>query len=630
MINLIINKDKSVRFEINKANIINQGLSLNPKVILLGGTELDVAKLYKGAKDTLLKKEDELEAQLQIARLLDIEITSAKYSNEVLSKKIKKNKKDLYATQKKVSKLNLDKDKLKKDVENIFKEVEKQKNILKIEKISTQKIRDDYKKANTELDKMSSILFSQEKKVEEKEIKLSTLTQKIEKKAIEFQKLQDNLATQDVQIQDQGRTIASQTEFLYALGLVAIVFFMLVLIIFKTLRKVHQTNDALVKTQNSLELQVEETKQANTSKTKFLAHMSHELRTPLNAVLGYSQLLQKDSTLSDENHTILATINRSGEHLLELINDVLEVSKIEAGKIELDPISFDLYIFLDDIYGMFAERMSSKGLTLELIKDKGLPKYINADINKIRQIFINIIGNSIKFTTHGGITIRVGYKLNDSVLLIQIEDTGEGINQDEIEELFVAFSQTISGKLGGGGAGLGLSIVQEYLDLMGGSVDVKSKRAFGTTFYLNIPYEIAESTSLIKNEIKEVKSLKKENMGIEVLIADDSETNNDLMEKTLTRVGFKVTAVENGFEALRNFKLSKQSLILLDIQMPVMDGYKALHEIRSLEYGKEASILAVTASVFGLETQKVEGAGFDAIIRKPFKIMNFLRRLRRP
>jgi len=626
MMNLLHEKNKSIHFEINKANILNQGLSLDPKIILLGGTELDVAKLYKGAKDSLLQKEQELQKQIQKAKKLGIEIKNSKKTNEFLQKEIKNRNSELSVTQKKLTNLHTEQKKLQDNVLRIAEQLEREKETLASEKASTQKIRNDYAKANQQLDAMSFKLLSQkeklnkqEKEVKEKEDKLTILTQKVAKKAVEFKTLQKSLATQKVKIQNQGEKIDIQQDILLVLTIAALIFLILIFIIYKTLRRENKTNTALKQTQEALKEQVEKTVKANASKTKFLAHMSHELRTPLNAVLGYCQLLQKDPKMSDANQNTLAIINRSGEHLLALINDVLEVSKIETGHIDLDSVSFDLSQFLDDVYMMFATRMSEESLNLELIKDKDLPQFICADINKVRQILINILGNSIKFTALGGIIIRVGHDAVKSELLIEIEDSGEGIAEDEIAKLFQPFKQTISGKLGGGGAGLGLSIVQEYIQIMGGKIEVKSKLAFGTIFYLRIPFEQADMNEIEHKESANVVSLSEKDRGLEVLIADDNKINNQLLSDTLTRVGFKVSSVENGLEALRLFKKNHYKLVLLDIEMPIMNGYVAAKSIRKLENTDDTSIIAVTANIFDTDKKKAFESGFSAIVRKPFK-----------
>jgi len=637
MINISKTTKQNLRFEINKANILNQRLSINPKIILLGGTELDVAALYKSAKNSLLEREDELAVQLERAVRLNNEILLSKKTNKELQKDIIKHKDELLATEAKLNYLKEDKKRLKISVDSLHVErkkaseeftiqMQKQSQMLKKEKASTQKIRDDFKMANAQLDSMSVKLDSQqiklttkEKEVQAKENKLISLSEKIAQKAIEFESLQDDIQTQGSKIKSQTKTIDSQQQTILYVSIVASIFLFLVFVIFRTLRREHRTNDELHETKEALEVAIQKTELANESKTKFLAHMSHELRTPLNAVLGYSQLLQKDTSLSNKNQKILTTINSSGEHLLSLINDVLEVSKIETGKIELEPISFDLYILLDGIYSMFEQRVESHGVHLELLKDSNLPQFIHADINKIRQIFINMLGNSIKFTTHGSIKIRVGHNLKNRELLIEIEDTGEGISEKEIKKLFQPFAQTISGKLGGGGAGLGLSIVLEYIELMGGKIDVKSKVAFGTIFYITLPYEVADEAQYAQSRHREVLSLGDKDKGMKVIIADDNKVNNDLLEQTLREVGFDVIAVENGFEAYRVFKNIKAPIVFLDLEMPVMDGFESLRQIRELEYAKETTIIAITASVFSINNKKAQDKGFSALVKKPFK-----------
>ena len=626
MINLNKTKTNTYDFEINRANILNQNLKLNSKIILLGGTEVDVAKLYKDAKNSLLEKEKELQSQFTMGKKLVEEISRFKKINAVLEDEYSLLSRDVKELEQSISQLEAKSIKSKTQYDEQLKA---QKKTLEQEKKSTQKIRKDYADANKQLDLMRSKLTTQKKEVQEKELKLSSLTQKVNQKIFEFEELQKYLQTQDIQIQDQGETINAQKVLLVISSAAALIFLVLVFIIYKTFKREHKTNDMLKQTQTALEEQVVKTEKANASKTKFLAHMSHELRTPLNAVLGYSQLLQKDKLMSEKSHKTLQTINRSGEHLLALINDILEVSKIETGNIELEPVSFDLYQFLDDIYEVFLARLHSEGLSFNLIKDQGLPQYILADINKIRQIFINIIGNAIKFTAQGGITIRVGHDLKASNLLIEIEDTGEGIDDKEISKLFLPFKQTISGKLGGGGAGLGLSIVQEYLGIMGGTIEVKSKLAFGTIFYIVLPFEESSGSSIQKREFHEVKSLQEKDMGLEVLIADDNKTNNDLLAQTLERVGFKVQAVENGLEALRLFKKERPKIVLLDIEMPVMGGKEAVKEIRALEYGKEVPVIAVTASIFEIDQKRATEIGFNALIRKPFKDYELFEEIRR-
>ena len=616
MINLKKTKDETLGFEVNKENILNQDLSINPQLILFGGTELDVAKLYKEAKDSLLQKEVELQKQLKKAQLLSQEIKTSKNTNIALEKSIFEKNTKLEETETRISDLSSDMktlqdaivkmdEKAKRAEAEFILLLKKQKEILAFEKASTKQAKQR--------------LLKQEHEVRKKEKELSVLSKKVQDKAIEFKRLQEDLVSAGVQIKDKDEIIHVQQDYLFFLGLATALFLSLVLIILRVLRQKGEANKELKLTQGALEDQVKKTQKADASKTKFLAHMSHELRTPLNAVLGYSQILQKDPLMSQKNQKTIATINRSGEHLLALINDVLEVSKIETGNVDLDPVAFDLFLFLDDVYNMFSQKVQDAGLYLELEKSKDLPQFISADINKIRQIFINFLGNSVKFTERGGIKIKIDTKAKKQELMIQIQDSGVGIAEEEIAKLFKPFKQTMSGKIGGGGAGLGLSIVMEYIDLMKGNINVQSEPEIGTSFYITVPFETASITEARENENKEIISLRDKDRGIELLIADDNETNNDLLEELLVSVGFKVYKAKNGEEALASFKEYQPRAVLLDIDMPLMNGYEAAMAIKALDYGAETPIIAVTASIFDVSHTDVLKQGFDDLIHKPFK-----------
>ena len=614
MINLYYTPADTLAFEVNKENITNQNLNINPQMILLGGTELDVAKLYKEVKESLLKKEQELQHQLKKAKNLGKEIRSSKEMNMELSKSIDEKNKKIEETSEQISKLDLQMLRLQSSIEQMDKKskeaehsfallLKEQEDVLRKDK----RLKEEHK---IDLRLVKSNLDAKVKEIQDKEERLMLLDEQMKEK-------EDALVTAGVQIKDQTETIDTQKDFLFLLLLATALFLALVLVIFRTLRLKNEANIQLQTTQKALESQVQQTQKANASKTKFLAHMSHELRTPLNAVLGYSQILQKDKSLSHKHQKTLSTINSSGEHLLSLINDVLEVSKIETGHVELDLIAFDLYVFLDDMLNMFAPRIKEEGLSFELIKDQKLPQFIYADIGKIRQIFINILGNCVKFTSVGGIVLNVSHKKNE--LLVQIQDSGVGIEEDEVDKLFKPFEQTLSGKLGGGGAGLGLSIVLEYIELMKGSIKVKSEPGIGTSFYFNIPFKNSNISEVTSCEYKEILSLKDKDKAIELLIADDNEVNLNLLEEVLTRVGYKVTTSCDGLEALELFKLNEYKAVLLDIDMPKMNGYEALKEMKDLDKEHTIPIMAVTASIFGVNHKDVIDKGFDALVLKPFK-----------
>src|SRR4051794_23862960 len=313
----------------------------------------------------------------------------------------------------------------------------------------------------------------------------------------------------------------------------------------------------------------ESLQQANRAKSIFLANMSHEIRTPMNAILGFSQLMQRDQGLTTRQTQYLGTINRSGEHLLALINDILEMSKIEAGRTTLNPSTFDLPALLDDLEMMFRVRTNEKKLSfsVERIGDD-VPHYIVADINKMRQVFINVLGNAVKFTEHGGLGVRVLADRNAAKgpsLRVEIEDTGPGISQDEQDRLFRHFEQTKSGQQTGTGTGLGLAISREFVRLMGGDITLSGQVGKGSIFVIDLPLKEGEAQAVqTKEKPRHVLRLQPGQAACRVLIADDIEENRQLLVQLLGPVGFEVRLAGNGAEAVKQFEEWRPSLILMD------------------------------------------------------------------
>ena len=362
---------------------------------------------------------------------------------------------------------------------------------------------------------------------------------------------------------------------------------------------------------------------ANRAKSIFLANMSHELRTPMNAILGYSKLMQRDTTLQPEQHRNLDTINRSGEHLLALINDVLEISKIEAGKIALDITAFDLRGFFHDLASMFAGSAEKKGLKFEIIGIEELPLYITTDENKLRRILINLLSNAIKFTERGQIIMRLAVKnegLNQMRIMIEVEDTGIGIAEDELDKIFKYFEQTESGRDAKSGAGLGLAISRDYARMMGGNITFSGKIGKGSTFSLEIPVKYASMSDTMK------KIKKRHVIGLEagqkiprILVAEDMDESRNLLVKIFKMVGFDVKEAVNGKRAIEIFEKWHPDLIWMDVRMPVMDGLEATRKIKATEKGKSTIIAALTAHALEEEKEIILAAGCDDFVRKPFK-----------
>ena len=363
--------------------------------------------------------------------------------------------------------------------------------------------------------------------------------------------------------------------------------------------------------------------QANRAKSVFLANMSHEIRTPMNAILGFSQLMLRDQDITPKQCQYLGTINRSGEHLLALINDILEMSKIEAGRTTLNPSTFDLPILLNDLEMMFRVRTNEKKLSFSVAIIGDVPQYIVSDINKLRQVFINVLGNAVKFTEQGGIDLRVRADRDEPTapsLHVEIEDTGPGISSDDQDKLFRHFEQTKSGQQAGTGTGLGLAISQEFVRLMGGEITVNSQVGKGSSFVIRLPLHVGHADGVqAKDRPRQVLALQAGQSPVRVLIADDIEDNRELLAQLLAPVGFEIRLATNGAEAVEAFEQWRPHLVLMDFRMPVMDGHEAISRIRALPGGMDATIIAVTASAMDENRQELLEIGADDFISKPFR-----------
>ncbi|MET0006495.1 MAG: AAA family ATPase [Candidatus Thiodiazotropha sp. 6PLUC4] len=372
-----------------------------------------------------------------------------------------------------------------------------------------------------------------------------------------------------------------------------------------------------------LRLARDEAESANTAKSTFLANMSHELRTPLNAILGFSHMMQRDKNLSKDQHETLNIINNSGEHLLKLINDVLEIAKIEAGKLQLDIATFDLHILVREVSDMMGLRAQQKGLQLALDQSSDFPRYIKGDEARLRQILVNLVSNAVKFTDDGGVTIRLGIKDNNHRhLIIEVKDTGPGISKADQEKLFEPFEQLHEGKMQIG-TGLGLSIVQHTIKLMQGEITIESDLGKGSLFHVELPLTAAEETEIVQLDDKsqgEVIGLAAGEPSYRILIAEDQRDNQLLLVKLMRNINMKVKVANNGEECVEIFKQWKPDLIWMDRRMPVMDGVEATRRIRHMRDGKQVRIVAVTASAFKEQEPELIDAGIDDYIRKPFLI----------
>ncbi len=404
---------------------------------------------------------------------------------------------------------------------------------------------------------------------------------------------------------------------------------------------------------NRLKIEVAERKRAeetaeaaNRAKSEFLANMSHELRTPLNAILGFAQIMERNPAISSEKES-LKIIQRSGNHLLTLINQVLDLSKIEAGHITLEEHGFDLLHLLDELENMLSLRAGKKLLTLDFDCAQEVPRYIRTDEVKLRQVLINLLSNAIKFTDEGSVKLRVSLqKYNDLeisekakaslhdgkyVILFEIEDTGPGIAPEEMDGLFEAFGQTASGREAREGTGLGLLISYKFVQLMGGHLNVASEVGKGTTFGFDIRAQAAGAVEIPQESPgRRVVALEPGQPSYRILIVDDNSDNRQLLIRLLSPLDLDLREAGNGQEAIKIWNNWKPHLIWMDMRMPIMDGYEATRMIRAQAPSIPApAIIAVTASVFEENRAAVMSIGCDDIVIKPFKESEIMEKLQK-
>ncbi len=599
MVNLYKDRKNRIRIQINKKNILSRGLEIEEKVLLAGGDEIGVSKLFNTTVDEIREQEEKYEQLKKINQQLEAKVNKFYARIMLLKKEVRQKTLELARGETRLGQML-------KRLKGLEKQLENYKARIAAQEKELSRLGTEYQQ---EKERLSRQLEEQEKLLSRGEQTLSR-----QRKAIRA--LDANIALQREKMKEQAALLKKQKRMIRKQNITVYLLILIMALLAGIAALAWYSIWRYRKLTRELRAARDQAEYASRTKTVFLANMSHELRTHLNSIMGFAEILLRDSTLSREHRDTVDIIYRSAYFLLMLINDVLDLAKIEVGHVSVSKREMDICGLARDAVNMVKERAGESGIAMEVQKGPSVPCCIIGDPGKLRQIILNYLTNAIKYSMGSKITIKIDY--DDGILDIRVADNGPGICPDDIRKLFQPFVQVGSASEQTG-SGLGLAITRQIVEAMKGETGVESREGRGSVFWARIPAATCPSESgsaeQMKNEI--VVGLEQGYRDLKVLIVEDNPENRRLLRNLMAVLKVNVREAANGREAVEIFREWKPDLIWMDIRMPVMDGKEAASIIRSLPGGDKAVIVALTADSLGDGREKIFEAGIDDLVLKP-------------
>ena len=603
MINLYEDNFQKINIQINLDQIHKHNLLVSNEIILAGGKKVGISNLFESSIEALKVQEKKYKEYALKNQQLKQEIRKYRDNIDELEYKMKTLRSEISLRQNELENKLSNIRKKNRELDKIVKALKSEKQQLLKKQAKLKSLKNEYVALRDKLNAQKELMQKQKDIISKKE---SVVLQKQQ----EIKILDKQIHKQQQQLVDKIETIQQQSMVLYLMIVIVSMMILFAIYFYRSKKRYEQLNE-------QLGIAKENADNANHSKSIFLANMSHELRTPLNAILGFSQLLTKDDTISKSNKKTIHSIYRAGSFLLSLINDVLDISRIEAGKLVLHEDATDIKQMLGDIFSFVKTAAEKEGIKLLMKIDESVPECVFLDGDKLRQIILNYLTNSIKYS--GGKTVNLYIKSSKKTLYISVKDEGQGIKKEDMENIFKPFIQ-IDKANEHTGTGLGLTITQKYAQSMGGDVSVESEYNRGSVFKAYVSYASCHLDEIDKREIlHNINGIKTQKL-IKILIVDDKLDNRELLANILKNDGFEIFMAENGQEAVEEFKKHTPDIIWMDRKMPLLDGEEATKIIRTLPKGRDVVIIGITASAFKEDEEKLLSAGMDEFILKPYDI----------